>query len=47
MRERHPDVPAQIVAAKKDIPDEVKQVLNQAIAEVKAGFVVAAPKAKK
>jgi F0F1-type ATP synthase alpha subunit len=49
MHERHPDVGAQIVASKKDIPDEVKTLLNQAIAEVKtmggfAGKPAAAPR---
>jgi F-type H+-transporting ATPase subunit alpha len=35
MEDNHPDAGDAIRAAKKDIPDEIKQVLDQAIAAVK------------
>ena len=36
MRDRHPEVADQIAGAKKDIPDEAKSILDDAVGEVKA-----------
>ena len=36
MQDTHPEVADQITSAKKDIPDEVKATLDEAIATVKA-----------
>ncbi|MCP3917092.1 MAG: F0F1 ATP synthase subunit alpha [bacterium] len=39
MHDTHPDIGEQITSAKKDIPDEVKSLLNDAVAKVKAQIV--------